>query len=82
MRREWVAAGAVALAVLAALGWLLWQAARSDCATNIFTGNATDPGGCSSNTLWLGASLLGVLVAGAVVAVGLVARPRTPLPPP
>jgi len=71
MHRGLLAAGLLCLAVFSVVALLVYPGARSSCATDVFTGNATNPGACSQDENLLGASVLAIAIAIVVAIVAL-----------
>jgi len=63
MHRGLFAAGLFCLAVFSALALLVYPDARTNCSTDVFTGNATNPGACNQDENVLGASVLAIAIA-------------------
>ena len=71
MHRGLLAAGLLCLAAFSVVALLVYPDARSNCATDVFTGNATNPGACSQDENLLGGSVLAIAVAIVVAVVAL-----------
>ena len=54
--------------------------AQSSCATNVFSGNATEPGACRTDQGLLGGGVVALLVSLALIGVSPFLRPRSDEP--
>jgi hypothetical protein len=86
MHRVLVVVGVLALASFSGVALLSYSHTRSDCATDVFSGNATDPGGCSASEEALGLSVLASAASVAMTVAGLLSgrkakASRRPLAP-
>jgi len=79
MHRGWVVLGLLGVAIFVTVAGLVYPSARSNCASNVFTGNATNPGACRQNETVLGVaiSLVGASTCLVLVAVFLGRRARS-----
>lgn len=75
--RKWAFAIGAILAAMAVAGLLVGEVtARTDCATDVFTGNATAPSACATDDTVLGLSLVSLGVGGVLVVLAIVLAPR------
>jgi hypothetical protein len=51
--------------------------ARASCATNVFSGNATEPGACRSDQGFLGGGAIALLASLAMIGVSPFLRPKS-----
>ena len=82
MRREILVCG-LAICLLSATALVaLRGAAEANCATGSFSGNATNPSACQTDSSLLGLSLVGVVGGALLAAVGAFLRSRATPPKP
>ena len=84
MRRWLLVTGLVVVVALASTAAVSYSQSHSNCATDLLSGNATNPSGCAADETALGVSILLALAAAVMTVVaGFVGGPprksRTPL---
>ena len=80
MHRALFASGLVCLAIFSGVAVLAYPHATSDCSTDVFTGNATNPAGCNEFEDTLGVSILAIGISAAIIVAAIFLGRKSKVP--